>query len=198
MTKPTTKRSPTTDYAAFLRGINVGGNNIIAMADLRAMCADIGFTKVKTILASGNVVFTASGGTAATVGAKLAAKLHDATGRDISVIIRTVDQIRAMLAAAPFAGIVVTPDTRLYVTLLPAPSASKLKLPYTSPDGGFRILRVAGADVFSVLTVSPDHRTVDAMQILEKEFGKSITTRNWNTIAKIAAARPSPNPTPNP
>ena len=174
-------------YVAFLRGINVGGNKIIKMADLAKAFASLGFTNVKTLLASGNVVFDAANAKAATAPV-IEAKLEKALGKKVGVLLRTGQEIQAMVAAPPFKGITVTPATRLYVTFLSEKPKSTLKIPYESPEKDFRILRLSADAVFSVLTLSPKRGTTDAMNILEKEFGKAITTRNWNTIVKIGKA----------
>jgi hypothetical protein len=62
---------------------------------------------------------------------------------------------------------------------------SSIRIPYESPEKDFKILSVHDGAVLSVVTLTPKRGTTEAMSILEKEFGKSITTRNWNTIAKI-------------
>ena len=51
----------------------------------------------------------------------------------------------------------------------------------------YRILQVSDSEVCSVLTLTERSRTVDSMKILQKEFGKGITTRNWNTVNKLLA-----------
>jgi hypothetical protein len=62
-----------------------------------------------------------------------------------------------------------------------------LKIPYQSPDKSFRIIRRIGQDVCSVLTLGPQWaRNFRQMDILEKAFGKRITTRTWNTVRKCA------------
>jgi hypothetical protein len=93
-----------------------------------------------------------------------------------------------MVAEDPFAGIEVTPDMRLFVTFLREPPAGSMPLPYESPDESYRIFRVDDGAVFSVLTLSEGNRTPDAMKILEKEFGRDITTRNWNVLTKLSAS----------
>ncbi len=174
-----------TTYVAFLRGINVGGNKIIKMADLAKAFTSLGFANVRTLLASGNVVFEASNAKAAT-SPVIEAKLERAFGKKIGVIVRTGQEIQAIVKADLFRGIKVTSAMRLYVTFLPGKPSSTLTLPYESPEKDFRILRLADDALFSVLTLSPTRGTTDAMGILEKEFGKAITTRNWNTVVKIA------------
>lgn len=174
-------------YVAFLRGINVGGNNMISMDKLSRAFESWGFASVRTILASGNVLFE-TGRAGEGLAQTIEKNIEKSFGLDGSVILRTVDDIQNMAKADPFKGIVVTPQTRLYVTFLTEKSRSSLKVPYESQDKDFRILGVTDGEVFSVLTLSRDRRTVDAMKILETEFGKKVTTRNWNTIGRILKA----------
>ncbi|MBI3611065.1 MAG: DUF1697 domain-containing protein [Nitrospirae bacterium] len=174
-----------TAYAAFLRGINVGGNKPVKMDKLKKAFESLGFKNVKTLLASGNVVFEAPKASASVLAKKIEEKLKKTFGHEIGVLIRTITQLQRIEESNPFKGINVTPQTRLYVTFLSEKSKSGLKIPYESPDKNFKILRATENDVCSVPTLSPNCRTVDLMDILEKEFGRKITTRNWNTIAKV-------------
>ena len=172
------------EYVAFLRGINVGGNNKIDMDELRQAFMSWGFAGVKTVLASGNVIFETQKAKAG-LAQIIEQKISESFGIDVSVILRTVDDIKALAEADPFKNIRVTPQTRLYVTFLADKPKSKTP---ESQDKDFRILHVSDAEVFSVLTLLPDRRTVDLMKILEIEFGKKITTRNWNTVCRILKA----------
>lgn len=172
-------------YVAFLRGINVGGNRRIKMEELRKAFESLGFQHIKTLLAAGNVVFETLAADIDALTQKIEAKLEEVFGYNIGVILRTLDDIREIAEADPFKGITVTPDTRLYVTFLKEKPGNTLEIPYESPQKDFRILRVTNGEVFSVLTLSPNSRSVDAMNVLEKEFGRRVTTRNWNTIVKI-------------
>ncbi len=177
-------------YAAFLRGINVGGVTV-KMDKLKKTFEAIGFTNVKTLLASGNVLFTAPSASESTLAQKIEKKLETAFGREIGVLVRKVEELQRLADADPFARIKVTLQTRLYVTFLAEKPKSSLKIPYESPDKNFKIIRATGSEVCSVLTLSPNSRTVDLMSILEKEFGRKVTTRNWNTINKILKASES-------
>jgi uncharacterized protein (DUF1697 family) len=173
---------------AFLRGINVGGNKQIKMDALRAAFAGMGYQRVQTLLASGNVLFEAEEQEAGVLTAAIEAGLEKAFGTSIGVLLRSREQIRALAAADPFAGVAVTKDTRLYVSFLSVPPKDDTLTGYVSPGGEFRILRVSPGEVCSVLTLSPEMRTTEAMNVLEKTFGKKITTRNWNTIEKVLQA----------
>lgn len=182
-----------TDIAAFLRGINVGGNKKVPMKDLTKVLEKTGLTNVKTLLASGNVVFSAKTGDLAALQTTIEAALKKAFGFEISVLLRTVDDLRRLAENEPFKGIRVTPATRLYVTFITGKPKGAIPIPYATDDGNFRILRATKTEVLSVLTVTPDRGSVDAMAVIEKEFGKTVTTRNWNTIEKVLKVRPDPS-----
>lgn len=158
------------------------------MDELNAVFISLGFTDVTSLIASGNVVFTASEASEASEAA-ITGVVEDglarALGYRVHTMLRTLDDLQAMIEGEPFANIDVQKQTRRYVTFLPAPTASALPLPYQSVDGSFRILSRTEREVFSVLTLSEGGRTVDAMAVLEKEYGKVVTTRNWNTILKL-------------
>lgn len=174
---------PCMKYVLFLRGINVGGNKKVPMAELRKVLTKAGYTDVETLLNSGNVVMTGDGPTDAAA-RKMEAAIEAAFGFKVPVIVRTQEELQELADSDPFKGIEVTKDTRLYVSFLGAPTRSDLKIPYASPDRSFRILKVAGRDIISVLDLSRSG-TPEAMGILEKAFGKNITTRNWNTVEKL-------------
>ena len=91
-------------YVALLRGINVGGKNMIKMERLRETVAALGFENVATYINSGNIAFD----TAKTADYVLASKLHDAIraefGFDISTIVRSRDEIDAIIAKNPYIG----------------------------------------------------------------------------------------------
>lgn len=177
-----------TAYAAFLRGINVGGHKLVPMKELREAFSSLRFKNVRTFLASGNVLFEATGGSLAETRRKIEKKLVEVFGFEIGVIIRTMAELQRLSASTPFRGIPVTPQTRLYVTFLSEKPRANLQLPYKSPDGNFRILGASGSEVYSVVTPAPGTRSVDLMLVLEKEFGQKITTRNWQTILRVMNA----------
>src|SRR5437899_260795 len=105
------KDSPIT-HVAFLRGINVGGNRLIKMAELKKAFEALGLGSVQTLIASGNVAFAAPETSADVLTRKIQDKLKQTFGHDIPVILRTADQLRKMAATNPFKKAQVTPDTR--------------------------------------------------------------------------------------
>lgn len=172
-------------YVAFLRGINVGGHKKMPMADLKKMLEKAGFSNVKTLLASGNVLFESPVSDTKKLKEMMGKDMEKTFGFKPDIIIRTKKEIQDLVASDPFKKIKVTPMTRLYVTFVSDTPKSKLKIPYVSPEKDFTILKVTDGEVISVLELI-ERGTIDAMEILEKEFGKNVTTRNWNTVVKAA------------
>jgi uncharacterized protein (DUF1697 family) len=177
-------------YFAFLRGINNLGNKVVTMEDLKKLFEKMGFSGVKTVLASGNVSFCARDEDLEALSRKIADALKRRFGFEVHVLLRSGHDITRMKRANPFKGFKATSKLKLYVTLREGPRkpSSKIpgKIPARFPEIGFQILKVTPAAVYSVVDLSNGNRTAKAIAILEKEFGKGITTRNWNTILKLA------------
>ncbi len=171
-------------YVALLRGVNVGGHNI-KMPDLKGAFDSLGFVQVRTVLASGNVVFEAGEADRGILTHRIEDKLRVTFGYEIAAIIRTFEELQSLFDASPFKRIEVGTQTRLYVTFLSEKPQNALPVPYESTYGGFITLSATGTEVCSVLTLSPTSHTTELMAFLAKTFGKKITTRNWNTIIKI-------------
>ena len=90
-----------TTYIALLRAVNVGGTGKLPMADLKSLCVEVGFVKVQTYIASGNIVFE-SKEPAAHVKSALESRLHAYAKKSIEVFVRSAAELRAVLAANPF------------------------------------------------------------------------------------------------
>ncbi len=174
-------------YAAFLRGINVGGSNVIRMADLRKALEAVGCLDVATVLASGNVVFASPDADEAGARERVERALEAVSGRRIAALVRTLEHLRALVARDPFRAVEVTPETRLYVSFLAEPRATGLTIPYSTADGAFTLLELTDTELLSVVVLKDGVGTLDAMGIIEKEFGKEVTMRNWNTVQKVVA-----------
>lgn len=174
------------DYVAFLRGINVGGHAVIKMSDLKAAFEGMGLKNVRTLLASGNVIFESSRTDEEALDKSIEAGLKTAFRRDIRVIVRSLEALEKLRSSEPFKGISLTPSLRLYITFLsgnvqsPPAAASDAKL-----QDGLRILRTTPKEVISVIDLSEGKGTTDLMGRLKKEYGANATTRNWNTVLKV-------------
>lgn len=171
-------------YAAFLRGINVGGHHKVPMAELRQEFESLGFTNIKTLLNSGNVVFEGISEKTELLEKKISTQLEKTFGFPIPILIRTSDNIHTIIEHDPFKNIEVHKTIRLYITFLKDIPPETPPLPYVSPDSSYKIIELLDHAVCSVLDLT-NTKTPDAMNVLGKFFGDDITTRNWNTIIKV-------------
>ena len=178
-------RTDTDTTVAFLRGINNIGQKTVKMDSLRRAFEKMGHQNVRTHLASGNVVFETPKISRAKLVKIIGDRLERALGYEITVILRALSDLEALYDSKPFRNVVVTPRTKLWVTFLGKKPKSSLKIPFTSPRKDFRIVRVSAMEVCSVLTPSRRRGGTRLMSFLDKEFGRNITTRNWNTIVRI-------------
>jgi len=169
-----------------LRGINVGGHNKVPMVALKKAFEAMGLKDVRTVLASGNVVFEAPGKDPH-LDLTISRGLEKAFGFPVPVILRTVRELRAIVASEPFKGAASGPNVRLYVTFLAQNKTGLSGLRPPSSVKGVSLARVAPGEIFSVVTLSPGVGTPDLMAFLEKAVGKEVTTRNWQTVIKLAS-----------
>lgn len=152
-------------------------------ADLKRSFEAAGFTEVKTLLSSGNVVFTAR--SEKSLERKAEAAMQKELGRTFLTIVRPLDALNAMLTSDPYKGLRVPPAAKRIVTFLRERAASAPKLPIELD--GASILRIDGLEVFSAYLPSPKGPVF--MTLIEKTFGKDVTTRTLDTVKKVAALR---------
>lgn len=171
-----------TKYTVFLRGINVGGHKKVQMAKLRDVLSSLGFSDVKTLLASGNIVLSSKKNKAEVQ--KLVGKcVLDNFGFEVSVLVRKFADIENIVLSDPFAGYELDAKMRFFVTFLSENKVFGKKKDMQLGDD-FKIIKKGKTEVFSILYLGKVG-SVDAMSYLENEYGKNITTRNWNTINKL-------------
>lgn len=155
------------------------------MAELRDRLREIGCNNVKTLLNSGNFVFDTTQTNIRELESKIEAHISESFGFAIPVILRTQKEIADLVDEDPFGDIPVHKDIRLYVSFLKDQPRFDLSIPFISKDKTYQILSVRNSTILSVLDLSTTS-TPKGMDELEKLFGKNITTRNWNTIRKVA------------
>lgn len=177
-----------TGYAGFLRGVNMIGRRTVKMAELRRIFESMDFSDVRTILASGNVVFGSKRSNIAALSARIEQRIEPEFGYPVRVIVRSLDELESIAATNPFRGVPASPRTKLLVTLLSERPAGRFMGPYTSPEKDFKVLRVEDRTVFSVVTLDGDRRSSGVMSFLERQFGTEQTSRNWNTIVRVLQA----------
>jgi uncharacterized protein (DUF1697 family) len=154
------------------------------MRELKKAFEAAGFTNVKTLLSSGNVVFDAKATSAAALERKAQAAMRETLGREFLTIVRAIDALRDMVASDPYKGVRLEHDAKRIVTFVRKAPLSDLKLPIERD--GARILKFQGGAVFSAYVPSPKGPVF--MTVIAKAFGKEQTTRTWQTVEKVVAA----------
>jgi uncharacterized protein (DUF1697 family) len=167
-------------YAAFLRGVSPMNAK---MPELKRCFEAAGFGEVKTLLSSGNVVFSARASSEASLERKIEAAMKKHLGRTFLTIVRPIDALRAILASDPYGAFRLSAGAKRVVTFLRDRPPAKLELPI-EVDGA-RILHVEGSEAFSAYVPGP--RGPVFMTLIEKTFGEEVTTRTWDTVKKVAA-----------
>jgi uncharacterized protein (DUF1697 family) len=169
-----------TAFICFLRGVNVGGNKMLKMNALKALCEPIGLRDAKTYLQSGNVVFRSDEKDRAVLTRNIEDGIRKKSGLEVKIILRTADELRKVIAANPlppenrnpsallvaFLGGPIAKDAKAFLTSLKIPSEElhfgKEELYLYLPQG------IAGSKLSNALT--------------EKKVGVNVTARNWNTV----------------
>lgn len=166
-------------YVAFLRGVMPTNAR---MPELIRAFEAAGFTGVKTVLSSGNVVFDARAASESAVERRAEAAMTENLGRTFYTIVRPVSALRELLDADPYAGFRLPTDAKRVVTFLRTPHTTKLSLPLEVD--GTRILATNGREIF--MAYVPTARGAAFMTLIEKTFGTNVTTRTWDTVRKCA------------
>jgi|SRR5688572_7874172 len=174
-----------TRYVALLRGINVGGKNLIGMPALKACFEAQGFADVGTYIQSGNVIFTSNEKSSVLV-ARIESVLSKTFGYAASVVLRSQQQLRAVVEQAP-TGFGARPDLYRYDVIF-------VKDPLTAAEARESVPAKAGVDeVFAGKGVLYFSRLIETAaqshlaRLTAKPIYKQLTIRNWNTTTRLLA-----------
>jgi uncharacterized protein (DUF1697 family) len=167
-------------FVALLRGVNVGRNRRVRMADLRDALTAAGFGRVRTLLNSGNVVLDAPGVDAGVV----ERGVHDAvlacSGHDVAVVVRTAARLADVVARTPLAD---PPDGSRFLVAFLADPAAELEPPELADDSTEQWWRRGG----ELYVWCPDGLTESALLGASSgRGGPTVTVRNWNTVTALA------------
>jgi uncharacterized protein (DUF1697 family) len=173
-------------YVALLRGINVGGKNLIRMPALKACFEANGFEDVGTYIQSGNVLFAWPEARSAALVSRIEAMLGETFGYDATVVVRSHRQLRAIVERAP-KGFGTDPATYRYdVIFLKEPLTAKAAMAHVPTNPAVdRAHAGSGVLYFSRLTAKA---TASRMgKIVGSPIYPRLTIRNWNTTTKLLA-----------
>ena len=166
-------------YAAFLRGVMPTN---ASMEELRRAFEVAGYGNVRTVLASGNVVFDSRATPVPALERKVEAAIEKGLGRRFLTIVRPVEELRRLLERDPYRGR-VKPAAKRIVTFVRGPVAQP-ELPIERD--GATLLHLDKGVLFSAYLPTPKGPVF--MALIEKTVGKNQTTRTWQTIEKVARA----------
>lgn len=174
-----------TRYAALLRGINVGGNKKLPMAELRTLMSGLGYDSVQTYLQSGQAVFTAADADADSLAAELTGAIEERFGFPVDVLVRDHAYLKAVEAACPFPAAELTAK-QLHVTYLSAPVTAER---YADIDPAAHLPEEFRLGDRALYLYAPDglgrSKLAEALARPRIHKGLTATTRNWNTVVKL-------------
>jgi uncharacterized protein (DUF1697 family) len=167
-----------------LRGVNLGPNRRLSMADLRALLTGLGFDDAVTHLQSGNVVLTA-GKTPANLKREIERQIASELGLETEVFVRTRDELADVIARDPLQAVVDNPS-RYLVSFLSGKPAAKLVRELTGRDVAPERVAFDGREIYS-WHPNGIHASPLAKLLAKPHLGVSATARNWNTVTKLLA-----------
>jgi len=171
---------------ALLRAVNVGGHQKVAMSALRASVSDMGFSDVRTLLQSGNLVFRSAAATALGLEQRLEAEAARRLALQTEFFVRSAEEWAALIAANPFLEQARQDPSHLLVMFLkgaPGPvEVAALRAAVT----GAEVVHVQGREAY-VVYPNGIGRSRLTSALIEKKLGTRGTGRNWNTVVKLAA-----------
>lgn len=168
-----------TVWLAFLRAVNVGKRQM-KMAELQALCEELGYSQVKTLLASGNVRFECDHDPKA----ELEAAIEKRWGFVSEAVMRSGAEIEAMIASDPFKAYPAEGPFHRYILMFDTPLRQDLAL--TGVQDDYDLVRVDERDLYLVGWRQPDGRHGPGLDKFDRQLDKGLvaTMRNWNTILR--------------
>lgn len=175
-----------TTYIALLRAINVAGHQPVAMADLRTLLTRLGYTDVRSLLQSGNLVFTGKRQAPAAIERRVEEAAATRLGLRTDFFVRTAEEWKAIVVANPFADVAERdPGHMLVMPLKDVPNAEQVRS-LQQAIVGRELVRAEGRQAYLVY---PDGvgRSRLTHALIEKKLATRGTARNWNTVTKLLA-----------
>ena len=173
-------------FVALLRGINVGGANIIPMAALKALFEELGFAKVRTFIASGNVIFEAPKQNLRKLEAKLELALGSRFDYNAKVVVKSKDELDAIVKGMPAAWKKASDAFRYYVIFLSHVVDSKAVLDTLTPRAGVETIAYKPGALYWQIKKSDITKSKLSKQLMQRPLYQESTNRNLNTTLELA------------
>ncbi|MFD2057953.1 DUF1697 domain-containing protein [Mesorhizobium calcicola] len=171
-------------YVALLYSIILGEGRRVVMADLKAMAQDLGLKNVRTLVATGNLVFEAQTMPVGALEGRLEAAFEKAFGKHVDIIVRTASDWLTLAAGNPFPDESIATADQVAVRVMRQPVPDEAVSALKSYVGKDEKMRAVGGDIWIVFSrATPSSRLLAATS--HKRLGIG-TSRNWNTVRKLA------------
>lgn len=169
-------------YISMLRAVNVGGHSPIKMDALRELYRSLGFEDPTTYVQSGNVIFRAKAASEAAMAKKIGTAIQKQFGTQPEVIIRTIEEMKAVVAANPFANRASIEPAKLHVSFYanaPGPGEREKMAAITCPEE----LHLVGRDLYVYFPEGAGRSKLPP--VLNRAVKIPTTARNWNSVTKM-------------
>lgn len=171
-------------HVALIRGINVGRAKRVAMADLRALVENLGYGEVRTLLNSGNVVFTVTGSARSDPAGRIEKAMAERLRISARVTVLTAEELAVVVADNPL-GKVAHDPSRLFVTVLIDAADRKRLLPLARQEWAPDVLAVG--ERVAYLWCPKGMMESKLVTAVNRLLGDAATTRNWATVTRLHA-----------
>jgi uncharacterized protein (DUF1697 family) len=175
-------------HVAFLRAVNVGGKGLVKMADLQKAFTAAGAKNVRTVIASGNVIFDAP----AALGplrARILKKVGALLGAEPVIVFRTLPYLARLIESAPFGSLTNDKTVKLCVLFLAGKPKRQSTFPIVIPKESIEVPGMFEQDALIVSRRKPNGMYGFPGLWTDKEIGVASTARNWNTVMRITRER---------
>jgi uncharacterized protein (DUF1697 family) len=175
--------SSTAWMVALLRGVNVGGGKRVPMSELKAIVEACGYSGVRTLLNSGNVIFCAPRATTATAASRIRAGIADRCAVDTPVLVRTRDELAQVLAENPLTAEAAAHPSAFLVMLVDGRITPELAARITNTPWTVERAAVGAHAIYFSL---PEGISASKpFELLGRQLGSGVTSRNWNTMNSL-------------
>lgn len=176
--------APMAVWVSLLRAVNVGGHNVIPMAALTALYAELGLGSPRHLLQTGNVVFS-SKGRPEDLAPRLEGAIRERFDAETKVLLRTADELRTLVARSPFATRDL-PPAKVVVFFFEREPTPDAQSSLAAAHQGVEELHFVGRELFVYFPDGQGRSKLTPTRI-ERSLKLSGTARNWNTVMKLAA-----------
>jgi uncharacterized protein (DUF1697 family) len=173
-------------YVAFLRAVNVGGRNLVPMSELCDLFGSLGFTGVRSLLQSGNVIFDTDRRADPAIEGMLEAQTTKRFGVTVDYIVRSAQELEKAIASNPFPAEAKEDPAHLLVLFLKDVAEAKNVRTLEAAIQGSERIQLKSKQLYAVYPEGVG-RSKLTNALIERKLGVRATGRNWNTVLKLAA-----------